>query len=256
MIGRYRVTLATVQLDSLDDDLLILDVKYPPPKIERQRVTAADLDGYEIDSENVVERTVQITFELHIYDTERRNEVCRKVNAWANKGGNLRVSDRWDHFLNVVCDQPAEIPSVKNWTAPITIGFITTGNPYWQSVEEKSTTLAGKSAKGILKLDGDKGSVPVSVTATAEKPVTSFKAVVGDTQITLTGLTVAAGQKIVIDYLKGRYLRIRANGKSVMARMNAASSDRLMAPCGTNTQVSFTANDRMTVAFSARGVWR
>ena len=97
----------------------------------------------------------------------------------------------------------------------------------------------------------------VSVTATAGATVSSFKVTAGSTTIALTGLSVAAGQKIVIDYLKDRYLRIMANGKSVMARRSASSSDLLLVPCGANTKVSFTSSASMaSVVFSARGVWR
>ena len=254
MISRYRVSLDDVQMDEIDEQLMILDVRYNTPKIDRQRIGAANLDGYEEAGENMAERAVTVTFELHIYDTAERNRVCQAVNEWAAAGGKLRINDREGQYLEVACDTFAEIQSVRDWTKPLSMAFITTGNPYWQSEEESIVTLSGKSGTGTMALDGNVKAAKVTVTATAKAAVTSFMAVAGDTQITLTGVSIATGQKIVIDYLKDRYLQIRANGKSVA--MQPSSSDLLLAPCGKKTKVSFTANGNMTAVFTARGLWR
>lgn len=254
MIGRYRVSLGGVQLDSIHDKLLILDVRYGPKKTERQKISAANLDGYALSGEFSSERSVTVIFELHIYDTAERNRVCQLVNAWAENGRTLKTSDREGQYLTVYCDQQAEIGSVRNWTDPLSLVFTTKWKPDWTSEKESVVTLNGKSASGTLKLDGNLGSALVSVSATAAEAVSSFQATVGDTTIYLTGLSVPAGQKIEISYIDDRYLRIRANGKSV--RMKPESSDNLRAPCGANTKVSFTANKKMTVVFSARGVFR
>lgn len=254
MISRYRVSLDGVEMDEIDENLMILDVRYNMPKIDRQRVAAANLDGYEDAGENMSERAVTVTFELHIYDTAERNRVCQAVSKWAAAGGKLRINDREGQYLDVVCDTFPEIQSVRDWTKPLSMAFITTGNPYWISDEESVVTIEGTSSAGTLALDGNVKNAKVTVTATAKATVSSFKAVVGSTQITLTGISVPNGQKIVIDYLKDRYLRIRAAGNS--AKMQPSSSDLLLAPSGEKTRVSFTSNGRMSVVFAARGLYR
>lgn len=257
MIGRYRVSLENAQMDAIDNRLLILDVRYNKPKVDKQRVSAANLDGYEESGEYMSERAVTVTFELHIYDTEERNRVCQAVNNWAAAGGKMRINDRKGQYLSVKCDTFAEIESVKDWTAPLSIAFITVENPYWISEEPKTVTLSGRSSTGTLKMDGNVKDALVVVQAIPDAAVTSFKAVVGDTTISLTGISAAAGQKIVIDYLKNRYLRIRVNGNSVMNKMLPSSSDQLRAPCGKNTKVSFASGGNMSsVVFQAQGVWR
>lgn len=257
MIGRYRASLGGVQMDSLVENLLILDVQYSPLKYSRQMSEYANQDGFTVSHEGLPQRTVTIVFELHIYNIAKRNAACQKINEWAAAGGVLRINDREGQYLQVGCEQFAEIQSAKEWTRPLTLTFGTRENPYWMSDEQKTVTLAGKTAKSTILMDGNVSDAKVSVTATAQAAVTSFLAVVGDTQIKLTGLSVATGQKIVIDYMDGKYLRIRAGGKDVMAKMVPAdSSDLLLAPCGKRTQISFTASAKMNVAFSARGVWR
>lgn len=256
MIGRYRVALGETQMDSLDDNLLILDVQYPPLRINRQTAETAGLDGLEVSHESLQQRTVVVTFELHIYDIAKRNAACQKINDWAAAGGILRTNDREGQYLQVACDQFAEIQSAKNWTKPLTLIFGTRENPYWISETQKTVTLAGKSAKGNISMDGNVKSAKVSVTATAQETVKSFQVTVGDTKIKITGISLSAGQKLIIDYQKDRYLRIRAAGKDAMSKMDASSSDLLLAPCGQKTAVGFTAGGRMTVVFNAKGMWR
>lgn len=255
MKSRYRVKLDDVQMDSLNDNLLILDVGYSSPESAINSIKSAGLDGYDLDTPYADKTTVTVTFELHIYNIAERNAACQAINKWASEGGVLTVSDRSGQQLrDVRCEQYASIESVRNWTDPLTIVFATTYVPYWRSAS-KTLNLSGKSAKGTLKMDGNIGSAPVSVNVTAEANVTSFKIVVGSTNIELGGLALTKGQTLVIDYVRSRYLRIRAEGKSVMNLLRPTSSDRLMAPCGANTSVSITANNKVTVTVSARGMW-
>ena len=255
MTSRYRVSLGGVHLDTLDDHLLILDVQYSPVEKQDKTSTVGGLDGYDMENTYYSRRTVTVSFELHIYDTAKRNAACQKVNAWAQGGGNLRVNDRENQFLEVECEQLAEIGSVRNWTDPLTLVFTTTGIPFWRSNDAKTVTVSGTNASGTLKMDGNTQYAYVLVTATARAKVTSFRAIVGDTEIKLTGLNIPSGKKIEIDYVHGRYLRIRGNGSSVMKKLDPASSDRLLAACGQNVTVSAKSDANMNTEFVARGLW-
>lgn len=255
MRGRYRVSVGGVHLDTLDDNLLILDVDDTQPEITFKKQNNANLNGVDITDTYVGQRTVTVTFELHIYSIAKRNEACQKVNEWASKGGNLVKNDRSAVRLErVVCEQYADINSARNWTDPLTVVFRTTDNPYWVSNAQTSIQIAN-SAKGTLPLDGNVGNALVSVTATAQATLTSYQITVGDTKIRLTGLNVPEGKQIIIDYLSGRYLRIRANGANVIPRLDPTSSDLLLAPCGQNTSVSISANAKVTSVITARGCW-
>lgn len=256
MITRYRISVGGVQMDTLDDNLAILDISNAQPDRNRKKNTTANLNGIDLGDEYVGQQTVTVTFELHIYDTKKRNEALQKVNAWAQNGGTLILNDRAkQHLERVVCEQFADMTSVKKWTDPLTLVFATTSNPFWISDTAVARTLTGKAASGTLAVDGNTGSALVECSVTAAGAVSSIQLVCGSNTLKLTGLSLANGQKLIVDYIKGRYLRIRANGASVLAKLDPASADNLKAECGKTSTVSVTANDKVTAVFTARGCW-
>lgn len=257
MITRYRVELGGTQLDSIDDRIVILDVGYSPVVSRDKTFVIADMQGFDTSETYYERRTVTVTFQLRIYDTAERNAVCDLINEWASQKANLQINDKEEKFLqNVNCQQFASIESVRNWLDPLSLVFTTERNPFWLSEETKTVTITGKNNKGTLKMDGNIESALVSVTATATEPVSSIQFTVGDSVLKLLGLSVAVGQKIVVDYINDRYLRIRANGASVMNKLDKSSSDLLLAPCGKNVSVGVVANGKVTAVFSGRGMWR
>lgn len=256
MISRYRVSLDGVQMDSLDDNLLILDVAHSEPDMKYNQIRVANLDGYDYVSPYSEKTTVTISFELHIYDISKRNEACQKVNAWAMAGGTLTVNDRENQQLvHVKCEKYASVSSVRGWTDPLTVVLSTTYIPYWQSVEKKTLSLSGKSSKGTLRMDGNIGKALVSAEITANADVTWVNVTVGSTFIKLKGITLATNSKLVIDYVNDRFLRIKAGGKSVLAQLSADSSDNLQATCGLNVSVSIDASNKVSSIVTARGLW-
>ena len=255
MISRYRVALGGVQLDSLHDNLCILDVNYAPIEKQENTFETANLDGYDTESVKYRAQTVTVTFELHIYDTAERNAVCQQVNEWASRRDTLVINDREGQYLRrVKCQQFAAIGSVRNWTDPITLVFITEYTPYWLSSAQSVATITGTNVRGVLKLDGNIESSLIECEVTADA-VSSVQITVGDTVLKIDKLSLAAGQKLLVDYLHSRYLRIRANGKSVMSNLQPSSSDNLQAPCGANTQVGIISNGKVTAKFTGRGCW-
>ena len=256
MTSRYEVTLGGVKLSSIDKNLLILDVAYSGVETNMKTYTAANLEGYDISRTYYGKQTVTVTFELHIYDTAKRNEALQKVNEWAGTARKtLQINDRKNQYLAVRCTQYAAITSVKNWTDPLTIVFETDYIPFWMSSTQKTLTLAGSKPSGTLKMDGNVGNALVTIEATAKVNITSFKATVGSTNVEIKSISVPSGNTIVIDYIRERYLRVRANGSSVMSKLATTSTDRLLAPCGANTSVAIAASGNVTATIKARGLW-
>lgn len=254
MTSRYRISVGGVHLDSLDKDLRILDIGYANPDRNVKKQTAANLNGIDIADTYVGEGRVTVTFELHIYDVAKRNEACQKVNAWASKGGSLVTNDRSGQYLqNVVCEQYADISSAKNWTDPLTLVFATTVNPYWVANKAKSVSMTGKSTSGTLSLDGNTGNALVSVTVTANESINSLQMTCGSTTLKLTGISIPSGKQVIVDYINSRFLRIRGNGSSVMAKLDKSSSDNLLAKSGASNKVSVSASGKVSASFSARG---
>lgn len=268
MVGRYRISLNGVEMDSLfpanpssaepvdEQKLAILDIGYSSPEKTPITYRVANLDGYDYNAPYFEKQTVTVTFELHAYDTAERNSLCQLINNWAKAGGVLRTSDRPGQQLrDVRCEQFASVASVRNWTDPFTLVFSTTYNPYWQSEDEKTLTIAGAYASGSLAIDGNISESLVTATITAEGAVNALQINVGTTSLRLTGLSLANGGKLIIDYVKGRYLRIRQNGASAMDKLQASSSDVLSIPCGTTKNVTITATSRVVAVITARGLW-
>lgn len=256
MRSRYRISLGGVQLDTLDDNLLILDIGYTSPERSAQKNAVANLPGFSISNTRTNRSTVTVTFELHIYDTAERNAALQKVNAWASAGGTLKTSDREAQMLqDVFCENLADLESSRDWTKPLSLVFSTTTNPYWRSNTEKKRSMTGKSGSGTLVMDGNAETALVLVTATAETKLTAIQLKAGNTMLKLTGINVPAGKKLTVDYKDNRYLRILANGTSVISKLDKTSSDNLLAECGKSNSVSFTADAKSTVEFSARGCW-
>lgn len=256
MITRYRVSIGGIQLDSLDDNIVILDVSYSPVSKKDTTFVVADMDGMDNSETYYEQQTVTVTFQIRIYDPKERNAVCQKINQWAMSNGDLRINDRDSQYLSEVkCQQFANVGSVRNWTDELTLVFATERIPFWLSDTKKVVTISGKNASGTLKMDGNISNSLVSVTATANESVSSIQFTVGSTMLKLTGLSVAQNQKIIVDYIKNRYLRIRANGVSVMNKLDKTSSDLLLAKCGTNVSVKVVASGKVTALFEGRGEW-
>lgn len=255
MKGRYRVSLNSVHMDTLNDNLLILDVAYSTVGKQVRESQNANLDGYDVVNTIYDRQTVTISFELHIYDVAKRNAACQAVNAWAMAGGTLRVNDRTGQHLTVVCQETASIESARNWTDPLTLVFVTTGQPFWESDTEKTLTMTGAKPSGSITLDGNVGNALVSLTATAKAAISSIQVTVGSTTLKFTGISVPNGKTFVISYTKGRYLKVTANGSSVLAKLDPSSSDNLLAPSGKKTTITASASGSMTFVFTARGLW-
>lgn len=256
MTSRYEVTLGGVKLSTIDKNLLILDVSYTGVQPSIQTYNVANLEGYDVSKTYYEKQTVTVTFELHIYDTAKRNEALQSVNAWAGTTRKtLQINDRKNQYLSVRCTQYATLNSVRNWTDPITIVFETDYIPFWMASTQKTLTLSGTTPSGTLKMDGNIGNALVTIEATANVAITSFKAVVGSTNVELKSISVPSGKTVVIDYIHERYLRVRANGSSVMSKLATTSTDRLLAPCGADTKVSIAASGKVTATVKARGMW-
>lgn len=256
MRSRYRISLNGIHLDTLDNNLLILDIGYSSVIEQVTQSRVALLDGYDFQNGYIDRQTVTVTFELHIYDVAKRNEACQKVNAWAKAGGTLITNDRaGQRLLYTRCEQFASIESARNWTDPLTLVFATTYVPYWQSVNAKTLTISGKSASGTLKMDGNYGKAPLTVDVVAGGKVTAFKITAGESVIQLKGLDIPNKGTLTISHTDNRFLRIRTD-KSVLSKLDpSVSTDLLVVPCGENTKISISADNKVTATITARGYW-
>lgn len=257
MISRYRMSLDDVQLDSFDDRICILDIAYSELEKTDKTFITANLDGYDSNDAYVSRQTVSVAFELRVYNTAERNAIVQRINKWVCDGNEhvLKTNDREGQSLTVVCDKGISIHSVRNWLDAIVITFVTKTNPYWESITPKTVTLTGKNSKSTLKMDGNTKDALVSVDITTVDVVSSLRIVVGSTNLEFKKLSVGKNKKIVVDYLKNRYLRVRADGQSIMGKLQTSSTDNLKAKCGVNNSVSIVSDGRITAVLSGKGLW-
>lgn len=255
MISRYEVTLGGKKLSAVDENLLILDVAYSAPNYSNEAYKVANRDGARVYNRYRDKASVTVTFELHIYDTVKRQTALQNVITWAKNGGVLKINDRANQQLNVICDGYPAINSVRNWTDPLSITFSAYAKPWWEDTKETVVTLTGKNARGTLKVPGNAGKAYVGVQVTTAAAITSLTVKVGDTSITLNGLSVASGKTITFSYSAGMILSIKTGSTSLLNKRTAGSSDDLIATAGADNAVSVTASGNVTAKFTVRGVW-
>lgn len=255
MISRYDVALNGQHMNEIDENLLILDVNYLEPTVERNETTIGYGDGTLVDDERVRSASVTISFELHIYSTPERQSTLQKVNSWARTGGYLEINDREGQQLYCVCTKYPSIDSVKKWTNPLSITFTAFKVPYWEESSVTSATLSGRNASGNFELSGNGGDALVSCSIRAGGTLTSLKITVGNTYIELSGISVPNGGYVNISYDTDKNIVITTNGVSGLGKRTGPSSDSLMAPSGSSTRIAVLANVTVTATFSARGCW-
>lgn len=266
MRSRYRVSLAGVQLDTINDNLLILDVSHDPVDFSDTTYTIAGQDGYDLSGSRLLSRTVTVSFELHIYDIVKRQAACQDVITWAKDGGYLVVNDRTGQRLTVRCKNYPAIESVRDWTAPLQVVFETTAVPYWEETTATAKSVSGTNTYGAVKVPGNAGDACVGVTVTATAKITTLQLEVrtqnssgswaSKSLLSLTGLSIPKNGTVTISYTGKRFLKIRdQDNKSLLANVASASTDRLTATCGVVNRFYIKANAKVTASFTVRGLW-
>jgi len=256
MVSRYDVTLNNTHMAKLHKALYVLDVQYPDHEFEMQTQNPAGTDTIITGDRKKGKASVVVTFELHIYDIAERQAALQKVISWCRNGGTLKINDRPDQRLIVVCDKIPALGSVRNWTDPLTIEFSGYASPYWEDTAETVITLQGTNSGGTIAVPGTADATPftVEVTPTA-KAIASLSIVVGSNTITLSGISCPVNTKIVFDHNSEGILTIKQGSTSILAKRTASSADDITAKCGANCSVKVVAPSKVTAVFKTRGRW-
>lgn len=255
MDSRYVATLNGINFADIDERLLILNVNHDPPGYQTSKNTIANKNGSWLGMKRKDVAKVTISFEIHVYLTDERQEVLQRVIAWARDGGTLQLNDRPGQILNCVCDEFPSISSVKDWTAPLSIVFCAYALPYWQDETATIVSLSGSNASGQVDVPGNGGDSNVDVTITPRGTLTSIRLSAGATYIELSGINVASGRQLVISHDSNQILHITANGVSLLANRTGQSSDDLQCPSGKISRIATQSNVPVTATFSVRGNW-
>ena len=253
MRSRYDVYLNDIALSSLHTDLQVLDISYSAPNVKNVTYSLAKRDGLKLARRYVETASVTISFELHIYDTHKRQTALQDVNQWAAKGGILRTSDRQGQMLRCVCTNYPTINSAMRWNDALSITFTAFSYPYWQSITAATLTLTGTSASDTVYVDGSADGTYVEAQITANASLSSVTLTVGSYSITLSGLNIPANGVIRLTYDSDMIQSIVYGEASLLDKRTGA--DDLIAECNAYNTMSVTASASVTCVFTARGAW-
>lgn len=255
MITRYSVALNGVQLDALDDAIIITDIQYAAPSREVVSSRFAGGNGSLYERTRTNSASVIVQAEIHEHDTERRQQICEAVQAWAMQGGKLTTGDKPGRFLDVACETPPMIDSALKWTGKISMVFTAFSVPFWQDVNQLRANISCNGSTGLYAPgNASDAVVDVLLTNSGASAITRVDLTVGDTELHFLGLSVGAGQTLEIGRENG-IMFARVDGSSVLDKRTAQSDDDLtIKPFGVRT-LSVNTDGTASTVFKVRGMW-
>lgn len=253
MRSRYSATLNNISLESIDADILILDIQYATPQFNDNTFSVAKRNGARFVDRIFETGEARIIFEIHSYSTQKRQAICNDIVRWAKNGGKLETSDRPGQFLQCVCTGFPTIESAKNWTDPLTVTFTAYAYPFWQEKESSVLALTGTSGSGTLFVQGNVDNALVSVDVKANASLSSVSLTVNGRTMTLSGLSVSTNSTVKIEYDDNAIQSIKVGTTSLLDKRTGV--DDLLAKCGENNSISISASASVTATFKAKGMW-
>ena len=255
--SRTRVYLNGEGLADIDPAIHVHDISYASPSILTSVLERARNHGGFVTRRYIDGSKVTIQFDVREYDPVRRQEIMRRICAWAMKGGVLKTDDRPEQQLRVICTQATTVESALRWTARQSIEFSAFERPFWEDVAERSCTLTGTSGTGTLYGPGNAADPFVEVRVQAQASISSLTVYAGATKIALTNISLSSGQILEIAYDNRQTLRIRniSSNVSYLSRRSDDSDDDLTISVGRTETVSFSSNGAATVTFKTRGLY-
>lgn len=247
MISRYEAFMDGIPLSSVDPSVYVLNIQPGDNNPEIRTSKVAGRAGARVIRKEHNSLPVNILFEIHEYDTVKRQAVCQKVKSWAN-GRILSVSDRPDQRLRCVCESYPNA-NAKEWTEALTVGFTAYNPPYWENARETIvTTTSSKTAF----VPGNAPETLVSAVVTVNSSISSLTLTTGVKSLVLS-VSAVQNDKIYVGYDDNNILYIRKNSTSILG--NRTGDDDLTVPCGDQATFSVSSNGNVTAEFRVRGCW-
>lgn len=268
MILSRRVALDGAQLDEADERILIQGIGTENPKGSAGAAARMGRDGSRRTGGNreTVDVVVKFTIRAYGREMEEREAILEAANAWAARalaaGRWLTTSIRPERQIRVRLEEPAMMDNARDATATFKIRFRAYGVPYW--VDRDSARAMAQSAVGIsgsaaLQCPGSaRTAADVTMENMSGAAINTVTVKAGDSQISLTGLGMGAGEALIIDHDSEGIMHIQirsADGKShrsAMTNRSEGSADDLYIWPG-DVQFTFTAQRACRMTAWARG---
>lgn len=251
MRTRYSAWIDQKAMHDIDPSVYIIDISERTPEMDVLNMKNGGRDGTHLINRHRQNLTVTIRFMVREYGTQRRKEIFSQIAAWAKSGKYLTISDRPSQRLRAVCIAPPTVQSSLKWTETQEIAFTAYEKPYWEDEHESKSTANGSAGSVNLFVPGnaDKSFLCFSAANVSGAALGAFSVSVNGTKMQFEGLNVPSGGKIEAYYDDDGYLHIP------MANRTPDSNDDLIVRCGELNRVSFTADQAVSVTFTARGRW-
>ena len=257
MILKRRVSLNGVQLDSLDERILISGIDEGAGKESITAVSNAAGAGQRVTAmrRDTLDVTVRFTMAIKNDDMAGRSELLEKVNAWAAKGGWLRVDHRPNRRLQVMLAQAPGAGDMFAWTNEFTLTFRAYSVPYWEDETEVSVTSATAASGSMnITVPGSAETVAdVTVENRSGRTINGVVVTVGGKKMTFASLGLGGTATLTIDHVRNNklfYMRAKVGSTSVMAKRTGADDFRISQ--GLNA-IAFSADRAVRVTVKVRG---
>lgn len=238
-------------------NIYITNISYKPAELEITTASLAQSNGENIVKQSWTRAQVTVEFVLLCDSPAARQAKYNEVVCWfRNEKSLLQVSDRPWQQLRCICTDPPKITRAIERNERLSMTFTAFETPFWEERTLSVMALTGTEEEGVLYLPGNIWNAKTEITATPDSgTLNSLSITVGGTVISFTNLGATSANPLTITYDDRSIQSIKVGPSSAMSKRTSSSSDDLLAKCGANNQVGFTANVAAEVIFKARGLW-
>lgn len=252
MISRYEAYMDGNPLSHVNPNIIIKDFAHESAEVEYEVSAVTNRNGGIVTNSRQDGSSVTITFEIHEYSIQRRQQVCNDVIRWA-RGAILETNDRPGQQLHVRCVSFPRVESAMEWTSDLQMTFTAYEFPYWEEKTPAKLTLSGNSGEGTLFVPGNAGEAFTEVLITPNSTMANITLSVGNTAIALTGCGATTASPVRITQDQYGFIQIKVGNVSILDKRTG--SDELLAECGVLNAISYTSSANVTVEFTVRGLW-
>lgn len=255
MLARFDASLNDVSFANLDPTVILRDIEEQPVEEDMETAKRSIHPGTRLTFRIRRKMSIRLTFNVREYNMAARAAVMDRIADWVGDGGWLVLSTRPDQRLYVHPDTLPSMGSSLRWTDDLEMVLTAYERPFFEARWPVQSVI---SDSGILIPTGTFATahVEADVVNEGESDLTTITLTCADTQITLTGLAVPAGEHVRLYYTDRDVLVIEAAGVSALANRTAESHDDLIARSRKQNDIVVTADQPVTAIFSARGRFR
>lgn len=252
MRSRFEAYMDGNPLSHVNPKILILDFAHKPADIAYTADTVANRSGGIVSDKTQGGANITISFEIHEYSIQKRQQICNDVIRWA-RGAILETNDRPGQRLHVRCTRFPRIESAVNWVDQLEMTFTAYEFPFWEEKTPARLILSGNSGEGQLFVPGNAGEAFTEVLITPNSTMANITLSVANTAITLTGCGATTENPVRIAQDEYGFIKITVGNVSILDKRTG--SDELLAECGALNEISYSSSANVSVEFIVRGLW-